>query len=86
MGLVAELVGYAAEVVEGGAEVFDYLDGDEFGAGEAIEVLAAVVFEPENVEVEFVAVDEFLVAEATEAFGLGAVAIAGDEVVEVTAH
>ena len=83
MGLVAEVVGDGAEVVEGGGEVVDDFGGDEVGAGEAVEVLEAVVLEPEDVEVEFVAGAELLVGEAAEAFAFSAVAVAGDEVVEV---
>ena len=45
-----------------------------------------MVFEPEDVEVEFVAGAELLVGEAAEAFAFFAVAVAGDEVVEVAVH
>ena len=79
-------MGDGAEVVEGGGEVVDDFGGDEVGAGEVVEVLEAVVFEPEDVEVEFVARAEIFVAEAAEAFGFSAGALAGDEVVEVAVH
>ena len=46
----------------------------------------AVVFEPEDVEIEFVAGAELLVGEAAQALGLSTVAVADDEVVEVAAH
>ncbi len=43
------------ELGESGLEVFDDLGGDDVGIGKVGTVLDAVVFEPKDVEIEFVA-------------------------------
>jgi hypothetical protein len=40
---------------QGGLEVFDDFGGDYFGVGEVGAVVEAFVFEPKDVEVEFIA-------------------------------
>jgi hypothetical protein len=57
------------ELVQGGLEVFGDFGGDDFGGGEIGGVFEAVVFEPEDVEVGFVALDQVLVGEGLEAVG-----------------
>lgn len=71
-------------------QVFGDFGGDDFGGGEIGGVFEAVVFEPKDVEVGFVALDQVLVGERLEAVGLFALVaifrtVAGDEVVEVGA-
>jgi hypothetical protein len=43
------------ELGEGGLQVFDDFGGDDVGIGEIGAVFEAFVFEPRNIEVEFVA-------------------------------
>ena len=59
--------------------------GQDFRFREAVDVFEGVVFQPEQVEVEFVAFDEVFVGEAAEAVGFFAVFVAMDEVVQVFA-
>jgi hypothetical protein len=75
---------------ERGFEVFDYLSRDDVGVGEVGAVFEAFVFEPEDVEVQFVALGYLFVSEALEALGfLSLVAVlwivARNEIVEVAA-
>ena len=64
--------------------------GDDFGGGKIGAFFQGFVFQPEDVEVHFVALDQFFVGEDFEAlafFALVAVlrVVAGDEVIEVAA-
>ena len=49
------------ELFEGGFEGFDDLLGEDIWIGEIVGFFEPFVFEPEDVEARFVAVDEFLV-------------------------
>jgi len=51
-------------------EVFDDLGGDDVGIRKVGAVLKRFVFEPEDVEVEFVALEQLLIGETFEALGL----------------
>jgi len=75
---------------EGGFEVVGDLLGDDAGGGEVGGFFEGVVFEPEDVEVDLVALGQLGVGEGLEAVGLLAVGavlgvVAGDEIVEVAA-
>jgi hypothetical protein len=71
-------------------QVLGNFSGDHIGIGQVGRVLKAVVFKPKDVQVDLVALEEFLVREGLEAFSLFArVAIlrvvAGNEVIQVFA-
>ena len=75
-------------MLEGGFEVFGDVGGDDFGSREVGGVFEGLVLEPEDVEVDLIALEEVLVGEALEALGLRALEAilgieAGGEVVEV---
>ncbi len=52
-----------AELFEGGFEVFDHVGGDEVGIGQIGGFFEGFVANPEDVEVDFVAGQEFIVGE-----------------------
>jgi len=64
-------------------QVFGDFCSQDFRFGQIVDVFQAVVFEPEQVEVEFVAFDQVFDGEAAEAVGFFAGFVAVDEVVEV---
>jgi hypothetical protein len=51
-------------------EVFHDVEGDHAGGGEVGRFFEGAVFEPEDVEVDLVALDQVLVVEGFEALGL----------------
>jgi len=53
--LFLQVVGDGGELFEGGFEVGGDVGGDDFGGGQVRGVFQGVVFEPEDVEVDFVA-------------------------------
>ncbi len=55
-----EVGGDGFELLQGGAEVFDDLGGDEIGVREGGDVLQGVVFEPEDVKAGFIAGEQFV--------------------------
>ena len=59
VGAEGAIPGYEilGELGQGGLEIFDDLGGDDFGGGKVRAVFEALVFEPENVEIDFVAFD-----------------------------
>ena len=57
LALFFQISGDLGELGEGGLEVFDDFCGDDIGIGKVGAVFEAFVFEPEDVEVEFVALD-----------------------------
>ena len=57
------------ELREGGLEIFDNFLSDDVGIGEIRAVFQAFVFEPKDVEVEFIALDQLFVGETLEALG-----------------
>jgi hypothetical protein len=75
---------------EGGLEVFDNFRRDHIGIGKIRAVFERLVFEPEDVEVEFVALGQLFISETLEALGFFSFVavfriVVGDEVVEVAA-
>src|SRR5205807_716879 len=60
----------AAETLQSGFQALDDFGGDLVWRRQAVGVLEARVLEPEDVEVELVALDQLVIAEATETIGL----------------
>jgi len=58
------------ELVERGLEVLSDFGGDHVGIRQVGRVLQAFVFQPEDVEVDLVALKKVFVGERLEAFGL----------------
>lgn len=90
LGSYLQVVRDGGELFEGGLEIFHDVAGDDAGRGEIGGFFEGVVLEPEDVEVHLVALNEVVVDEGLESFGLGALvavggAEAGEEVVEVGA-
>jgi hypothetical protein len=78
------------ELIQGGLEVFDDLGGKNGRVGEFGGITQAVVAEPDDVEVGFVAFDQVFVGEGVEAFGFGPKVtvfrvVGANEIVEVGA-
>ena len=53
------------ELIEGGFQVFDDFGGDDGGVGQVGGISKAVVFQPEDVEVDLVALDQVVVSEGS---------------------
>ena len=71
-------------------EVGSYIGGNDLGRGQIGALFQRIVFQPEDIQVNFVALRQFLVGEGLEAFAFLAVnavlrVVAGDKVVEVAA-
>ena len=84
--LSLQVSGNLGELVEGGLEVLGYFKGDDVGVGQVGRVLQAVVFQPENVQIDFVTFEKVFVGKGLEAFGLFArmtvlCMVAADEVI-----
>ena len=52
-----------SELLQSGLQVFYNFGGDHIGVGEVRAVFQRLVFEPENVQVDLVALDQFFVVE-----------------------
>ena len=88
--MLAQVLCDQGELVQRGLQILDDLGGDHVGGGEIGGVFQAVVFEPEDVQAGFVALDQVVVGEGVEALGLLALVailgvVAGDEIVQVLA-
>ena len=82
--------GDSGELLEGGLEVFDDAGGEDFGGCQSIGIFKTFVAEPEEVEADFVAFEQVIVAEGVEVVAFLALVtifgvVAGDEVVEMGA-
>jgi hypothetical protein len=60
----------AGELLERGLQIDGDLLSDNFGIRQILGIFERVVLEPENVELRFVALDQFVVGEALEPLGL----------------
>jgi len=75
---------------EGGFEVFQDVRGDDVGSRKVRRVFEGLVFEPKDIEVDLVALDEVVVGKRLETFAFRALVtvlgvIAGNELVQVGA-
>ena len=80
--------GDLGELIEGSLQVFDDLGRKNGGVQEIVGIAEAVVAEPEDVEVGFVALDQVFVGEGAEALGFGPLVavirvVGADEIVQV---
>ena len=78
------------ELVQGRLQILNNFGGQDGGIGQIGRIAQAVIPEPEDVEVGFVALDQVFVGEAAEALGFAALVaifgiVAADEVVQVGA-
>src|SRR5260370_30411453 len=85
-----EMGGDLGNVVESGLAVIDNFGGQERRVGQIGRIAQAVIPEPEDIQISFVALDQVFVGEAMEALGPGALMavlgiVAADEVVEIGA-
>jgi hypothetical protein len=88
--LLFQILGDGGELFQGGFQIGGDFLGDDFGGGQVGGFFQGVVFQPEDVEVHFVALHQFVVGEAFEALAVFAVVavfgiVARDEVVEIGA-
>jgi hypothetical protein len=56
------------ELIQRRLQVFGDLCGDDIRVGQVCRILQAFVFQPEDVETDFVALEQFFVAERLETF------------------
>ncbi len=85
-----QVLGDCGELFQGGFEVGGDFAGDDFRGGEVGGFFEGVVFEPEDVQIDFVPLRQFFVREGLESLGLFAFVtvfgvVARDEVIKVAA-
>ncbi len=62
--------GDLAEAIERGFQALDNLSSDLIGRRQQVRIVKAVVLQPENIEVDLVALGESIITEAAETFAL----------------
>jgi hypothetical protein len=61
---------HGSELFQCGFQVLDDFCSDDAWGRKTVNILQAVIFEPENIKVQFIALYEFIVRERAEAFCL----------------